>query len=42
MKTWPAIEEILDEELRRAFYGQASLDEALNAATQRTAALFAP
>lgn len=42
MKTWPAIEEILDEELQRAFYGQASLDEVLTTATRRTAPLFGP
>lgn len=42
IKTWPAIEEILDEELQRAFYGQSTLDQALTTATQRSKPLFAP
>jgi len=40
--TWIDIEEIADEELRRAFYGQASIKEAVTAAIQRAARFFDP
>lgn len=42
MDTWVDIEELAGEELTRAFYGEASLDEAIRAATERAAPFFAP
>ncbi len=42
MATWVDIEELVGEELERAYYGQASLDEAIRAATERAQPFFAP
>ncbi len=42
METWVDIEELTGEELTRAFYGQASLDEVIRAATERAQPFFAP
>ena len=39
---WADIEAILDEELTRAYYGQASLDEAIRTAEERAGPFFAP
>ncbi|HMQ31418.1 MAG TPA: sugar ABC transporter substrate-binding protein [Chloroflexaceae bacterium] len=39
---WEEIEELAGEELRRAFYGQASLDEAIEAALERSEPFFTP
>lgn len=39
---WAEIEELTAEELSRAYYGQASLDEVIRAADERTRSLFAP
>jgi multiple sugar transport system substrate-binding protein len=36
MATWPEIEEILTNELQRAYYGQASVDEAIATAIERS------
>lgn len=40
METWVDIEETVGEELARAFYGEATLDEALEAAHTRTREFF--
>jgi multiple sugar transport system substrate-binding protein len=40
MEAWTDIEAIVDEELARAFYGHASVGEALEAAAHRTRPLF--
>lgn len=42
METWVDIEELTAEELTRAYYGQASLDEAIRTATERARPFFAP
>jgi multiple sugar transport system substrate-binding protein len=42
MAGWAEIEELTAEELSRAFYGQASLDEVLRAAQERSEPLFTP
>ena len=42
MESWADIEALTGEELARAFYGQASLDEVIRAATERTQPFFAP
>jgi multiple sugar transport system substrate-binding protein len=42
MDTWVDIEEIAGQEVERAFYGEATLDEAIEAAISRTHAFFAP
>jgi len=39
---WAEIEELTTEELSRAYYGQASLDEVIRAADERTQSLFTP
>jgi hypothetical protein len=41
MAAWADIESIADEELERAYYGQASVDEAIAAMIARTAPYFA-
>jgi multiple sugar transport system substrate-binding protein len=41
MATWIDIEEIVGDELERAFYGQATVDEAIDAMVTRTAPFFA-
>jgi multiple sugar transport system substrate-binding protein len=38
---WPEIEEFASDEIERAFYGQASVEDAARAAVERTLALFA-
>lgn len=40
METWVDIEETAGEELERAYYGQATVDEAIAAAQRRTAEYF--
>jgi multiple sugar transport system substrate-binding protein len=40
MESWPEIEDLLAEELERAFYGQVALDEAIRTASERAAPLF--
>lgn len=42
MATWPDIEDAAGEELQRAFYGQATVEEAVAAAVERTKPLFEP
>jgi multiple sugar transport system substrate-binding protein len=42
METWVDIEDLTSEELARAFYGQASLDEVIRAATERAQPFFGP
>lgn len=42
MAGWAEIEELTAEELSRAYYGQASLDEAIRVAQERSLPLFAP
>ncbi len=42
MESWADIEALTSEELERAFYGQASLDEVIRTATERTQPFFAP
>lgn len=42
MEAWVDIEELVGEELTRAFYGEAPLDEAIRAATERAQPFFAP
>ncbi len=39
---WVEIEDLTGEELRRAFYGQASLDEVIATATERSRPFFSP
>ncbi len=41
MAAWADIESIADEQLERAYYGQASVDEAIAAMIARTAPYFA-
>jgi multiple sugar transport system substrate-binding protein len=41
MATWVDIEELTGDELERAFYGQASVDEAIDAMVTRTLPFFA-
>lgn len=41
MATWVDVEEVTGDELERAFYGQASVDEAIDAMITRTAPFFA-
>ncbi|CAN5797660.1 sugar ABC transporter substrate-binding protein [soil metagenome] len=41
MATWVDVEEIVGHELQRAFYGQASLDEAIESMITRTRPFFA-
>jgi hypothetical protein len=41
MAAWVDVEEVAGEELERAFYGQASVDEALAAMIARTQPFFA-
>ncbi len=41
MATWVDIEEVTGDELERAFYGQASVDEAIDAMITRTTPFFA-
>jgi multiple sugar transport system substrate-binding protein len=41
MATWVDVEEVAGEELERAFYGQASVDEAIAAMISRTTPYFA-
>lgn len=40
MTTWVEIEDVLNQEIKRAFYGDASVDDAINAATQQTQGYF--
>jgi multiple sugar transport system substrate-binding protein len=42
MATWPDIEDLVGEELERAFYGQASPEEVAQTAVRRAAPFFAP
>jgi len=42
MARWADIEDLTSEELSRAFYGQASEDEAICAAQERSAPFFKP
>jgi multiple sugar transport system substrate-binding protein len=42
METWVDIEDALGEELERAFYGEATVDQALEAARSRTREFFRP
>jgi multiple sugar transport system substrate-binding protein len=42
METWVDIEDLTGEELSRAYYGQASLDEAIGAAIERAQPFFTP
>jgi multiple sugar transport system substrate-binding protein len=42
MATWPDIEDVVGEELERAFYGRASVEEAVTAAVERTRPFFEP
>jgi len=42
MESWADIEALTSKELERAYYGQASLDEVIRAATERTQPFFAP
>ena len=42
MATWSDIEGIINTELKNAFYGAATLDEALQAATEHSAEFFQP
>lgn len=42
MAAWVDIEELVGEELERAYYGQTSLDEAIRTATERAQPFFAP
>lgn len=42
MTTWTGIEEAANKEIERAFYGDASLDEVLNATDELTAPYFEP
>ena len=41
MPTWVDIEELAGDELERAFYGQASVDEAISSMISRTLPFFA-
>ena len=41
MAAWVEIEELTGDELERAFYGKASVDEAIAAMITRTAPFFA-
>ena len=41
MAAWVDIEELTGDELERAFYGQASVDEAIEAMITRTLPFFA-
>ena len=41
MATWVDIEEVTGDELERAFYGQASVEEAIDAMVSRTTPFFA-
>ena len=40
MDTWVDIEDLVGEELQRAFYGRASVDEVIDTATERTSEFF--
>jgi multiple sugar transport system substrate-binding protein len=40
MESWVDIEDLASEEVARAFYGQASVDEAIGAAIERSAPFF--
>jgi multiple sugar transport system substrate-binding protein len=40
MDTWPDIEDLVGEEIERAFYGEASVDEAIKTATANTQEYF--
>ncbi|MEN9936159.1 MAG: hypothetical protein RLZZ387_2738 [Chloroflexota bacterium] len=42
LPTWPDIEDLAGEELKRAFYGRASVEEAVAAAVERTRPFFDP
>lgn len=42
METWVDIEDLMSEELMRAFYGQAPLEEVIATATERTQPFFTP
>lgn len=42
MDDWVAIEDRVGEELKRAYYGQASVDEAISAAMSKTREFFKP
>ncbi len=42
METWVDIEDLAAEELERAYYGQASVDEAIATAIERAQPFFAP
>jgi multiple sugar transport system substrate-binding protein len=42
MEHWADIEDLTSEELSRAFYGQASVDEAIRTAEERSAPFFKP
>jgi multiple sugar transport system substrate-binding protein len=40
MTTWIEIEDVINQEIRRAFYGDVSVEEAAKAAVQNTATFF--
>ncbi len=40
MAAWTEIEDVLNQEIKRAFYGEASVDEAINAAMSQTQEYF--
>ena len=40
MDTWVDIEDVVGEELQRAFYGRANVDEVIDTATERTSEFF--
>ncbi|HET9223194.1 MAG TPA: extracellular solute-binding protein, partial [Roseiflexaceae bacterium] len=42
METWVDIEDTVGKEIERAFYGEATVDEAIEAAYERTAEFFLP
>ena len=39
---WVDVEDLASEELARAYYGRASVDEVISAATKRAAEFFKP
>ena len=40
MTTWPQVEDIVNREIQRAFYGDATVEEAARAANEATRDLF--
>jgi multiple sugar transport system substrate-binding protein len=41
ISTWPQVEEVVNEELERAFFGVITVDQAIQLATEQTSRLFA-